>query len=171
MSRFLSCWSSCTPVWPRGVASAVVLALPALATVVFLESARAGGIEATDEARKRVEAAISACWNLSRAERSTGVTADMRHGGMVTATCLEGVLQDEMRGLLSASSYEELDLPAKLDALRNSYGSIYWQLYNGGRPGGGWRGTMYQVFHVAAYANLLEDLIRKVAAERDGPIP
>lgn len=152
----------------RGVISAVVPAMLALATIVLLDSARAGGLGSEDEARKRVEAAIAACWSLSSADRNSGVTAQMRHGTVVTGTCLEGVLQDEMRGLLTASSYEELDLPSKLAVLRNSYGSIYWQLYNGSRPGEGWRGTMYQVFHVAAYAKLLEDLIREVAAERDG---
>jgi hypothetical protein len=95
----------------------------------------------------------------------------MRHGAAVSIACLEEVLQDEMRALLTAESYAELNLPQRLDSLREAYQSIYWQLYNGGRADGSWRGTMYQVFHLGAYSRLLEEMIRDVAAERDATAP
>ena len=147
----------------RGAFAAVAIAVTGLST------ASAGG--APESAQERTEAAIEACWALSQADRDTGVTSQMRHGAVVSARCLEGVLQDELRGLLDDNTLARLDLPSQIEALRDSYGSIYWELYNGGRRNSTeWRGTVYQVFHVAAYASLLEDLIHKVAVERDGAV-
>lgn len=146
----------------RGAFAAVAIAVTGLST------ASAGG--APESAQERTEAAIEACWALSQADRDTGVTSQMRHGAVVSARCLEGVLQDELQGLLDDNTLARLDLPTQIEALRNSYGSIYWELYNGGRRDGEWRGTMYQLFHVSNYAALLEKMIRDVAVERDGAV-
>lgn len=108
-------------------------AVAALA-IISIAGASAGGAEGS--AQEQAESAIETCWALSAADRASGVTADMRHGAAVSASCLEGVLQDEMRGLLTEHSYAELDLPSTLNALRDSYESIYWQLSNGSRLDG-----------------------------------
>lgn len=137
---------------------------------IGVSTASAGGV--AESAHERTEAAIEACWALSEAERDTGVTSDMRHGVVVSARCLEGVFQDEMRGLLADDTLRRLDLPSQIEALRSSYESIYWELYNGGRRNSrDWRGTMYQTFHLGAYTALLEQIIRDVASERDNELP
>lgn len=148
----------------RGAAAGLVIA------ATGVSAASAGG--AAESAQERTEAAIEACWALSEAERDSGVTSEMRHGTVVSARCLEGVLQDELRGLLADATLERLDLPSQIEALRNSYESIYWELYNGGRRNSrDWRGTMYQVFHLGKYTALLEQMIRDIAFERDSELP
>lgn len=101
----------------------------AVAFAASLPSAYAGG--AADSAQERVEAAIEACWASSEADRDSGVTSQMRHGTVDSGNCLEGVLQDEMGGLLADDTLARLDLPSQIAALRNSYESIFWELYNG----------------------------------------
>lgn len=156
---------------PSPATAVLVLAVIAWGSVATANPARAGEGDEPGSERERVESAIQACWALSERERALGSTAAMRHGAAVSIACLERALQNELRALLTASSYAELDLPKRLESLSDSYQSIYWQLYNGSRPDESWRGTMYQVFHLSAYARLLESMIRDAAAEREATTP
>ena len=114
---------------------------------------------------------IEACWDLSLGMRSL-TTATMRWGSLRTARCLEYVILDQLEflfppGSAAAKRLSRTEARAKLDQLREAYGSLYWGLYNehaGCEPPG--CGTLFYPLHNAAYAEMLEGIVRDVIRQR-----
>ena len=91
---------------------------------------------------------------------------------MRTARCLEYVILDQLEflfppGSAAAKRLSRTEARAKLDQLREAYGSLYWGLYNehaGCEPPG--CGTLFYPLHNAAYAEMLEGIVRDVIRQR-----
>lgn len=123
------------------------------------------------------QAEIEACWKVSQAARDSGVTAEMRKGTLATAKCMEARIVEHLAVLfhgmendtfpdgktrMNREGFQEL-----LARLRTNYGGLYWSIYNDHAGCEGGCGTMYQTFHLAAYAALLEKILKDVVAQRN----
>ncbi len=148
----------------RSSFSPAAAALFVLLTISWPGGAPAGGREPFEPID--AEALIDACWAISREDRDSGVTARMRSGGLKTGLCLEDVIVSQAKEMFETDDLERIKVREKLDQLRNSYGGLYWSIYNehnGCSP----CGTHGQVLHVLRYATLLESMIRDIVEERN----
>ncbi len=114
------------------------------------------------------EALIKPCWDLSEEKRSSGVTATMRQGALDTVLCLEKVILDQVEILFpDGQNLSRAQAEKKLERLGSAIQTFYWPLYNGHVGCKGFCGTMWQVFHLAKNAHVLEGVIRDIVDQRN----
>lgn len=109
---------------------------------------------------------ISACHEASREKMESGVTAEMRHGALEMALCLEKAITENAAILVAPDALTPEAIAAKLKALRFAYGNLYWHIYNSARGCGFGCGTMYHVFHNGKLIWLYENMLRDVIEQR-----
>lgn len=127
--------------------------------------ARAGGTEPFEPINAKIF--IEQCWALSKDDRDSGVTGRMRDGTMKTVRCMQGFIVDQAAEMFEPDTLSRQDVQGKLDNIRKNYGSLYWSIYNEHKRCGVECGTDRDVYHLAAYTALLEDIIRDMVRERN----
>ena len=114
------------------------------------------------------KALIKPCWNLSEEKRASGVTATMRQGTLDTVLCLEKVILDQVEILFPDGKYlSRAQAEKKLERLGSAIQTFYWSLYNEHTGCKHFCGTMWQVFHLAKNAHVLEGVIRDIVDQRN----
>ena len=108
---------------------------------------------------------IDACWEETYGLRS-GTTAEAREGILLSALCLEERILDQFEVLFSPNTLTREDAAKQLEAVRMSFGGLYWKLYNE-HQGCVFCGTQYHTSHVVAHARLMEMLLRDAVAQRN----
>ena len=111
------------------------------------------------------QAMIDACWDETY-EKRLGTTVDMREGISQSVLCLEDRVLDQLKVLWSSTVFPPERVAEELTNLRNTYGDLYWRLYNeheGCTP----CGTMYRTYDVTAEARLLEQVLRDAVERRN----
>ena len=111
------------------------------------------------------DAMIGACWDETYEFRA-GTTVDAREGILLSALCLEEHILDQFEVLFPPSVLTREEAAKHLEAIRTSYGSLYWKLYNEHR-GCGFCGTQHYTSHVAAHARLMEQILRAAVDQRN----
>ena len=110
---------------------------------------------------------IEAFWAISEEKRASGVTGTMRYGATESVDCLEKVVIEQVRYM-----FHEVDLPPAqaqkwLDQMNIGHMKLYWAIYNDHRGCNLMCGTMYQLFHLPAHADVLEKIIRDMVDVRN----
>lgn len=109
---------------------------------------------------------IEGCWGISKELRSTGVTGLHRIGTGRTTQCLWRVIMDQVEALFEENTLSRRKMREYLDHLSTGSQKIYWVLYNEHRGCDPFCGTIFQTFHLSAYASILEKIIRDMISQR-----
>ena len=138
--------------------------LVAAATFLLLPPpAVAGGGEPLEPVD--ADAMIGACWDETH-ELRAGTTVEAREGILLSALCLEEHILDQFEVLFPPPVLTREEAAKHLEAIRTSYGSLFWKLYNEHR-GCGFCGTQHYTSHVAAHARLMEQILRAAVDQRN----
>ena len=166
-AEWVACIPSCEPIEQVGffLDHAVKVREAVLRDVVAEYNIYAGGEKVFSQSTDG-PALSEACWDISDNQRGTGVTNLMRWGTLRTAMCLEYVILDQVEILFEPEYLSRHEMRKKIDDIRNAYGSFYWSLYNDHNGCDPTCGTLYHVFHLSVYADLLRDMIGDIVAQR-----
>ncbi|NQV45128.1 MAG: hypothetical protein HQ501_09510 [Rhodospirillales bacterium] len=139
-----------------------VLMLAAFLIVTFPSShAGAGGYD-PDFKPLDAQILIDECVSKQQALLDTGVTANMREGMAKIVGCLQDVIVELTPVLFEPDVRTPEDTREMLDAISKAYQPFMWQLYNEFRGCPGYCGTLYHIFHLTSYANVLDDIIHQM---------
>jgi len=143
-----------------------------LAAVVLLGLGFAAGQASAAPKKKAYQpidakALIAACWEISKERRDEGSTSAMRSGTGQTVQCL----QDEilLNGLAMFKDKAEREAKFKDYIERISFGvqRIYWEIYNDNSMCNPSCGTMFTVFHLWRYSDILEKILDDIVDQRN----
>lgn len=139
-----------------------VLMVAAFLIVTFPSShAGAGGYD-PDFNPLDAQTLIDECVAKQQALLDTGVTSNMREGMAKIVGCLQDVIVELTPVLFEPEVRTPEDTRIMLDTLINAYQPFMWQLYNEFRGCPNFCGTFYHTFHLSSYANVLDDIIRRM---------
>ncbi len=141
------------------------LACLVIAVLVAASPAWAGGRGPYDpiDAKKL----IKDCWAISKEKRDSGTTSEMRYGTAETVGCLQNVVREQAKILFDPKYLKELNLDKRLNELADAIQKIYWKINNEHRGCDLSCGTMYQLFHLTAHADILEKIIYDMVKKRN----
>lgn len=123
------------------------------------------------------EPMIKACWDLSEELRASPATPDQLAGAAKSVECLQNLLLDQLEPLFAGLDHHSFPFTERpvnregfkltLSELATAYQNLIWEIYNAHRGCDPGCGTMWYSTHLIAYADLLEELIRAVAGQRN----
>jgi hypothetical protein len=129
----------------------------------------APGLSAPSAAYEPVDAEklIKGCWDISEEKRSSGATGTMRHGAAITLGCMEKVIVDQSKAIFDPKYMSPEKIQKHLDQIQIGTQKIYWALYNGHDRCPEVCGTMNHLLHLPPNIDVLEQIIRDIARERN----
>lgn len=143
----------------------ILILLPAWFSFGWQVTTFAGGTEAFEPIN--ADALIEKCWSISKEDLDSGVTARMRGGSARSAKCLQDVILDQVEVMFEPKTLTRKEASEKLQLISEGVQTLYWSIFNQHRKCRRWCGTDRHVYHLAYYADLLEDMIRAMVHERN----
>ena len=111
---------------------------------------------------------IQACWDAPKEARGGDrSTADMRKDTLDTIDCLEDAIYDQIEPLFPDGRFmPRVCVEDTLEMLRLVIHRFYWTLYNENEKCNPSCGTMWHPMHLAAHADILEEILQDIVALR-----